>query len=366
MPIPSSRSDIMTKPVTARAVLVLAPTPYFSDRGCHIRIYEETKLIQRLGYTVQLVTYPLGRNVGDLKITRTAKLPWYRKTSAGPAWSKLILDLLLARRAYQLCKRERPVLIHAHLQESFWIGYLLKKRFHIPLVLDLQSLLIPELRSYGGVWKWLAVGLQWYERWAIRGADVVVVSNSNAQQLLGKQYPNTIVHLLADGVGDILQDDVVPQYDFVYSGGLGIAKGTDLMFTALDQVAKQYPIRALIIAKPRPSHVPEYIDWIEHVPYEELLPKLAEAKFGLDPKPLTTTEGSGKRLNYLAAGVEPITLTAQTQTATAFANDLLQKLNTPRPVDIVEQLKHQAASEYSWKNQTTLLQSIYEQALRSV
>ena len=34
-------------------VLALAPTPFFSDRGCHIRIYEESKALKRLGWNLR-------------------------------------------------------------------------------------------------------------------------------------------------------------------------------------------------------------------------------------------------------------------------------------------------------------------------
>ncbi|GAH30553.1 unnamed protein product [marine sediment metagenome] len=44
-------------------ILVIAPTPFFADRGCHIRILEEIRALQKLGNKVTLYTYGLGRDM---------------------------------------------------------------------------------------------------------------------------------------------------------------------------------------------------------------------------------------------------------------------------------------------------------------
>ncbi|MBI4406910.1 MAG: glycosyltransferase [Candidatus Kerfeldbacteria bacterium] len=332
----------MTKPT----VLVIAPTPYFSDRGCHIRIYEETKIIQSLGYHVTMVTYPLGRDLGTATIQRTKALPWYHKTTAGPAWSKLLLDIQLGWLAYRAIKKDRPILIHAHLHESMWLAWLLKQRWHIPVVLDLQSSLPAELKSYGGIWKLLAPLAKWYERWALWVADVVIASSA-------KVSPQAIV--VADGIASRLTTAVTQQYDLVYSGGIGKQKGTDQLFQALEIIAQQRPITVLIIAQGKPQQLPPYITWLEHVPYEQLLPLLAKAKIGIEPKPLHSTEGSGKLLNYLAAGITPVTLPVDGPTAAGLARDIIAVLagQPSKPVTYV-----------TWESNAAILKQVYASALR--
>ena len=41
---------------SAGHVLVVAPTPFFSDRGCHVRIIEEIRAAEREGYRATLNT----------------------------------------------------------------------------------------------------------------------------------------------------------------------------------------------------------------------------------------------------------------------------------------------------------------------
>jgi len=35
-------------------ILMIAPTPFFADRGCHTQIYEEILALQKLGMKLKL------------------------------------------------------------------------------------------------------------------------------------------------------------------------------------------------------------------------------------------------------------------------------------------------------------------------
>ncbi len=344
-------------------LLVIAPTPYFSDRGCHIRIFEELKLIQRMGYQVELATYALGRNIGAAHISRTTRLPWYRKTTAGPSATKLLLDFLLIIKARGIIKKSKASMIHAHLHEGMWIAYWASFGKKIPIVLDLQSVLAEELRSYRGIWKWLAVFASWYENWAVRQANHVLVSSDQAYQTLSKKFPEVQFTLLRDGIGSSVAPQPI-QYDLVYSGGVGQHKGTDLLLRAITLVQQRKPgLRYRMIA-------PGY----QTVPYEELLNTLATCQLGVDPKPPTTTEGSGKLLNYMAAGVTPIYFSSpstkalaggngiavETVSAEALADAICAGLESPATMQQRVALQQYVASTHSWSTQLNTLQSIYD------
>ena len=85
------------RPARGLRVVMVAPTPFFSDRGCHVRILEEARGLMRLGADVTICTYFLGDTPEALDVRRAAALPGYTKRSAGPAWGKLPLDVLLWR-----------------------------------------------------------------------------------------------------------------------------------------------------------------------------------------------------------------------------------------------------------------------------
>ncbi len=51
-------------------ILTIAATPFFSDRGCHMRIYNEAKFLQKFGSIVKICTYHEGKNIDGLDIER--------------------------------------------------------------------------------------------------------------------------------------------------------------------------------------------------------------------------------------------------------------------------------------------------------
>src|ERR1039457_3511441 len=130
-------------------ILMLAPTPYFADRGCHVRIYEEARALRSQGHDVRIVTYHLGRDMPDIPTIRIPRIPWYSRLEAGPSWHKLYLDMLLFFKAAFLLPTFRPNLIHAHLHEGAFIGFFLKKLAGVPLVLDYQGSLTGECIDHG-------------------------------------------------------------------------------------------------------------------------------------------------------------------------------------------------------------------------
>src|SRR5436305_543957 len=94
-------------------VLMIAPTPFYTDRGCHVRIAGEARALRRLGHEVTVCTYHNGRDLADLDIRRIRRVPWYRKTSAGPSLHKPYLDVMLAALTRRVAREMRPDVIHA-------------------------------------------------------------------------------------------------------------------------------------------------------------------------------------------------------------------------------------------------------------
>ena len=51
-------------------LLAIAPTGFFADYGCHVRIRGQMRALQGRGHTLRIVTYPAGRDVDDLVTAR--------------------------------------------------------------------------------------------------------------------------------------------------------------------------------------------------------------------------------------------------------------------------------------------------------
>src|SRR3989304_7823546 len=126
-------------------ILTIAPTPFFADRGCHVRILEETKALMKLGNDVTICTYHNGRNIAGLNIKRIPNIPWYNKLEAGPSYHMPYLDMLLLSRSLQCSLKKKPDVIHAHLHEGAFIGGLCGKFRNAPMVFDMQGSLSGEM-----------------------------------------------------------------------------------------------------------------------------------------------------------------------------------------------------------------------------
>lgn len=313
-------------------ILVIAPTPYFSDRGCHIRILEEAKALQVLGHKPVIYTYHLGRTPSEIPVVRSAPVRSYTKTSAGPAWFKIILDGLLLWKILRTTQRGQFDVIHAHLHEGGTIGIIARWWLKCPLVIDLQSELVNELQIYGWA-KHTAKLVYAFERWLMRRANWIAVSSDAAANALRALAPDRAdnMTLLRDGVGAIAVANLKSpaaglgqRSTIVYAGGMGPAKGFDQLLEVLGELKRrqlEFKMRCIgqasVTQQQHAAHLGlhSFITWQTAVPYEQLHGTLSTATIGIDPKPPTSTEGSGKLLNYMAAGLAVVAYDSPTTRA---------------------------------------------------
>src|SRR5205823_2866564 len=146
------RTPAGDRPDAARSrrlrVLKIAPTSFFADYGCHVRILEETLAIQRLGGDVLVCAYPGGRDVDGVEIRRAPGAPWGSGVRVGSSYHRFYLDALLAARAVTAARRFRPDVVHAHLHEGALIGYPIARALGVPLVFDFQGSLTSEMLDH--------------------------------------------------------------------------------------------------------------------------------------------------------------------------------------------------------------------------
>lgn len=375
-------------------ILVIAPTPYFSDRGCHIRIFEEAKALQALGHKPVIYTYHLGRTPAGIPVVRSANVKWYTKTTAGPTWFKIVLDgLLLWKILCTTKRRDQFAIIHAHVYEGGVIGVIVRWWLKCPLVLDVQSELVNELQTYG--WAKHSAGLlRWFERWLMRRADWVIVSSDAAIVALRQVAPDLTgkLTLLRDGVSTVPRTSTQPanvssqptRSTIVYAGGMGPAKGFDEFLEACGELKRRkldFTVlcigRAAAVQKHRAAQLDllDVITWLETVPYEQLLPTLQSATIGVDPKPGTSTEGSGKLLNYMAAGLTVVAYDSPstralvgdagvfvTQTGPmALADTLTRLLSNPAERNHLAQVARQRIEQhFLWSELIKSLMRVYD------
>ena len=102
---------------------MIAPEPFFEPRGTPFSEYHRIRALLDLGHTVDLVTYPFGKDVEmpGLRIFRAARPPFITRVKIGPSPAKLFLDMTLTLTALNRARAGQYDAVHSH-EEGAAIG----------------------------------------------------------------------------------------------------------------------------------------------------------------------------------------------------------------------------------------------------
>ena len=310
-------------------VLVLAPTPFFADRGCHVRILEEARAVIPCGVELRLVTYHIGRDLPGFPIDRIPSIPWYGKLEAGPSWHKPYLDLMLLFKALKVARSFKPQLIHAHIHEGAFIGAILKKLLRVPMLFDCQGSLTAEITDHGFVkpGSLLQRLFAMLERWINFSSDFIIASaGPTADLLVSGGVPRERVRALMDGVdtavfapmakGEMRTRLGLPG-DRPIVGYLGLMnsyQGVDLLLeTAALLKGQGAKLHFLIMGFPEAGYremadrlgITGMVTFTGRIPYDQAPLYLSAGDLAVSPK-ISLSEANGKLFNYIACGLPTV------------------------------------------------------------
>jgi glycosyltransferase involved in cell wall biosynthesis len=394
-------------------ILMIAPTSFFADYGCHVRIWEEAKTLQRLGHSVTIATYHNGDNMPNLDIRRSWDVPWLKRAMVGSSRHKLYLDAALSWRSLTVAVAVRPTIIHAHLHEGALIGAVLRKIIGVPLIFDYQGSMTAEMLDHRFIRREssLYLPLTRLERWINRQADVIITSTQNSADLLrtNGDLTNERIHSVTDSVDtDRFQPyDSSPAWEaerqqlraelgipagrriVAYIGLLAPYQGTNILIEAAQQVVAALPdTHFLIMGYPDPGSYRAYAESLGiggHVTlpgrilYKDLHSYLALGDVAVAPK-MSATEGSGKIPNYMAMGLPTITFDTpvsreylgETGIYAAFGSrdDLAQQIiaalsNPAKAWQLGRAARELAIQNLSWQQAVQRIEALYLWAQRA-
>jgi glycosyltransferase involved in cell wall biosynthesis len=316
-------------------ILVIAPTPFFSHRGTHIRILEEALAMEKCGHHITIATYHIGEDLPKMletaiDVRRIRRLLfWYTKLEAGPDWQKIILDLLLIKKVFFLARTQRPEVIHAHLHEGVLIGWVVQKLLFwrgIRLVADFHGSLTKEMVSHqylgAGVLKKL---FRFVEMFIDNMGEVAVTSSWENTEEIKTLRLHKPTYTLLDGVNqnwyrksitvlEARQKFGLPEDKIIitYTGALIPNKGIRFLLGAIPIVLEKCSTVHFVIAgfpvdaiKPLcdGQSFASAISFISPLNYFELPQVLRASDMGIDPKDVSVKQASGKLLQYMGAGL---------------------------------------------------------------
>ena len=375
-------------------MLVVAPTPYFADRGCHVRIYEEGRALQARGVKLLVVTYPLGRTLAGVPTKRTIRVPWYRKLEAGPSVHKVYIDGLLLMSTLRATRRFRPHVVHAHLHEGAAIALAARTVTKVPFIFDIQGSLADELAAHGA--QRLTGIARRVERFLYRSANALVVNSKAAAGMLERSFgvPPGDVTIAPDAavpraVNRGESGEIRRRYDLgdgPVIGFLGLMttyQGMDLLLEALPIVVDKRPdARVLLMGFPDEPYrrraaaagLSSSVRFTGRVPYEEVGRHLSALTVAVSPK-ANSSEGNGKLLDYMTAGLPIVAFDTPVnreilgeegvlvgeQSPAALAAALISALDTADGSG--ERLRHRAQEVFSWDRSVDAILGAYRDAI---
>jgi glycosyltransferase involved in cell wall biosynthesis len=318
-----------------RRILMIAPTSFFADYGCHVRILEEVRALGRLGHEVTICTYHNGRDLPDVDIRRTLSIPWRKGYEVGSSRHKIAFDILLGLRSLAAMWQVKPDIIHAHLHEGALLGGLLSRLWGVPMVFDFQGSMTSEMVDH----RFLRRDGPFYrpmlrlETWIDRFSPQILTSSQHARDLLMTDFgmASNKLTCIPDGVNTHFfrpmadREEIaqlkrawgIPDGRFVvvYLGKLAQYQGTDYLLQAAQQLcSRRKDVHFLIAGYPfvdyytevsRKLGIAEYVTLPGKVAYEEAPKLLAVGDVAVSPK-LSETEGAGKLLNYMATALPTV------------------------------------------------------------
>ena len=383
--------------------MILAPTSFFADYGCHVRILLEILALQRLGHRVTVCSYHNGEDIEGLHIVRTPRIPWRRQYEVGSSLHKIALDGLLLLRSLAWTIRHRPDVIHAHLHEGALIGSLLSRLWRVPLIFDFQGSLTSEMIDHG----FLRPGslahrpLRVLEKLIDHLPHVILVSSEHAAQLLHQEFdcaPEKI-HVIPDTVDTDLFQPERSQEEIltlkkslgiplasrvvVYLGLLAEYQGTSLLLKAAAELVDRYPdLHFLIMGHPNVEQyrqlaarmgLSQRVTFTGRIEYREAHRYLQIGDVAVAPK-VSATEGSGKLANYMAVGLPTVAFDTTVSREYLGADGVYARtgdhVSLARAIGSLlddeewaaaqgTKLRERAVKEYSWSGLLPQLHDIY-------
>lgn len=374
-------------------VLMIAPTMFFADYGCHVRILEEAIVLQEMGHRVTILAYPNGRDWEGLDIERCWGVPFNYRVVVGSSRHKIYLDVMLGLKSLGMTLLRRPDVIHAHLHEGALIGAVLSRLWRVPLVFDFQGSLTAEmidhrfLRADGPFYRLM----RWLEEVIDHLPQAIITSSHHAADLLREGFNCDAgrVHTISDRVNpNVFRPNVLAEQErltlkqqlgipperkvVVYLGLLAPYQGTDLLLEAAVRVVQANPaVHFLIMGYPSEDYYRQraremgldgYVTFTGRIPYEHAPRHLALGDVAVGPK-LSATEGSGKLLNYMAMALPTVAfdtpvsreyladlgIYAERVQASALAEALAFALANPsESSELGRKLRQLAIERYSW------------------
>jgi glycosyltransferase involved in cell wall biosynthesis len=246
--------------VADRRILVVAPQPFYQDRGTPIALRHVLEALSQLGYGVDLLTFPQGEDIAlpGLRIFRAGNPVGIRTVPIGFSLRKVALDASLVAALTTRLSRDSYTCVHA-VEEAAFPAVLMGRRRGISTLYDMQSSLPEQLLKHSVARiPPVPAALGAAERWLLNRADLVVASVGLADRVRRVapgtrawewRFPSAIVadHTAeAEGLRRRLGlSDAAPVV--LYSGTFEAYQGLEHLIAAAPRILERVPSARFVL-----------------------------------------------------------------------------------------------------------------------
>lgn len=336
-------------------ILLLAPQPFYQNRGTPIAVDNVLKVLSERGEQVDVVTYHEGREVNHDHVTvhRIPNIPFVHRIPPGFSWKKIICDVFMFFKVIRLASSRRYHLVHA-VEESIFMALALKWVFGIPYVYDMDSSLVQQMAQRYPFLSPFSFLLDFLEGLAVRNANVVVPVCDALAEAVNKHHPKKVVVLwdvsLLKEVEGQNKDELKAQLGIenallMYVGNLEAYQGIALLLESFALVLNKTDRADLVVIGGAPSDIHKYQEksrrlgihrrthFLGPKPIERLAAYLSQADILVSPR----TDGNNtpmKIYSYLHSG--KAILATDLPTHTQVLNSQVALLAEPTPQAFAE------------------------------
>jgi glycosyltransferase involved in cell wall biosynthesis len=247
-------------------VLMVAPQPFYEDRGTPIAIRHVLDALSASGHPVDLLTFAGGRDVAipGLRIFRIGTLFGFKHIPIGFSLRKLALDIVLVFALLRMLRKANYACIHA-VEEAVFPALVLGRWFRIPVIYDMQSCLPDQLRDHVLFGRSLMQRvLRRFEKWALRSC-AVVVGSAGLEPYVKRVEPDIFVREwnFPGQINHVTPKQALEQREgldipaeapvVLYSGNFARYQGVEWLVEAIPQVVAAVPDAIFVLVGAEPG-----------------------------------------------------------------------------------------------------------------
>ena len=304
-------------------ILLIAPQPFYQERGTPIAVDLVLRVLSERGDEVHVATYHEGANVSYPGVTlhRIAPPPFAQGVPPGFSLKKISCDLALFFLVRRLVSQVRPQVIHA-VEEAVFFARGIGRRRGIPYVYDMDSSLARQLVESKPVLRGFEKYFQGLENAACRDAAMVIPVCTALAEIAQAAGAPRVRRLHDISLLDRWQGEAEPDLRtalglrgpvFMYVGNLEKYQGLDLLLESWARAVADKREMSLVVAGGAPAHIARYqqrahelgvaasVHFIGPRPLKRLASLLAQADVLVSPR-MHGNNTPMKIYSYLAAG----------------------------------------------------------------